>query len=61
MALPSVPLNTAQETEVEVPEPDPGCIDSELRLASPATPLPAEAFIEELLQEAHLPKGDGNP
>lgn len=60
MAGPSMPLETAQEAEVEVLELDPDCVDVAIRSTSPATSASDQGFVEELLQDAYLPR-DGKP
>lgn len=60
-ALPSMPSKAAQEAEVmEIPELDPDRVDCAFRATSPATSMSDEAFVEELLRDAYLPR-DGKP
>lgn len=59
--LPSMPPAAEQEAEkLEVPEPVPDSVDPISRSTSPRTPMPDEAFVEELLRDAYLPR-DGKP
>lgn len=56
-ALPSMPPKAAQEAEMaKIPELDVNSIDPALRSASYAASMSDEAFVEELLRDAYLPR-----
>jgi len=60
-ASPSMPSKAAQEAEMaEIPELDANSVDAALRSASYAASTSDEAFVEELLRDAYLPR-DGQP
>ena len=59
-AYSSMPPKEAQEAEMEGPEPDSDCVDPVSRSTSTATSMLDEAFAEELLRDACLPR-DGRP
>lgn len=59
-ACSSKPPKEAPEAEMEGPEPDSDSVDPVSRSTSTATSMLDEAFAEELLWEAHLPR-DGKP
>ena len=60
-ALPSMPPKAAQELQMaKILELDVNSIDPALRSASYAASMSDEAFVEELLRDAYLPR-DGRP
>lgn len=56
----SKPPKEAHEAEMEGPEPHSDCADPASQSTPTATSMLDEAFAEELLREAHLPR-DGGP
>lgn len=56
----SIPPKEPEEAETEVPEAESTRVDPVFRLTPAASSMSDEAFAEELLRDAHLPR-DGAP